>query len=361
MIKQPVILFVPVSSAEGVGEYARSIIIADELKQIWPQANIHFILNKQAPYSESCPYQTHLSDCSATKNTPLVKKVIDQSKPDLVIFDCSGRGEQFKYARRSGAKVIFISQHRKKRARGLKLSRLLNTDLHWVVQPDFAISELSAIEKLKLKIFKRPAPRNIGPVFSRVSSQIQKDILHQLKLTAEQFYLFNAGSGGHFVNNKLAADIFYQAAVQFQNNTQLPCLMVFGANYPEPLPDSTSNDKIICISSLTNEQFIALLDAAKGRVISAGDTILQTIQMKKPSVAAAVSKDQPARLETCDKLGVVISAKTNVQDLLRKAEQLSDSQCYQSLENNMNQLQATPALDIVIADIKQLLKDLLQS
>lgn len=354
-MQSPTILFVPVSSKEGVGEYMRSLVLAHEIKKRWPKATIHFILNQNAPYSDSCPYITHLSHSSATKSTPKLKSVIDEISPNLVIFDCSGRGKQFKYAKAAGAKVIFISQHKHKRAKGLKISRLLNTDLHWVVQPDYAISALTAIEKLKIKLFNRPRPKNIGPIFSKISKDIQLKMLKTLNLKKNEFFLFNAGSGGHFIGNELAANIFYDAAKQFQTITGTPCLMVFGSNYPDPIP-KCEIENVTTIQALSNDEFIALLDAAKGRVISAGDTILQTIELKKPSVAAPVAKDQPIRLQACDQLGVVVKAKACSKDLIKGAQQLLDKAQYRNLEDNMNQLQPLSALDRAAADIEKLMK-----
>jgi len=77
------ILFIPVSSTSGVGEYLRSTIIAEHLQQQYPTAEINFILNKNACYAQECQFTTHLCNSSGTKNTPYVKKIIDQPRPPL--------------------------------------------------------------------------------------------------------------------------------------------------------------------------------------------------------------------------------------------------------------------------------------
>ena len=120
----PRIVFLPVSSPKGIGEYMRSLIIAQALQAKWPSLDIQFVLNKHAPSAASCPFPTHLLNNSATKEKAAVNALLQQLKPDLVIFDCSGRASQARQAKKLGAKVVFISQHQKKRAKGFALGRL---------------------------------------------------------------------------------------------------------------------------------------------------------------------------------------------------------------------------------------------
>ena len=85
--KAPVFLFIPVSSAEGIGEYMRSLIVANQILQHWPNAQISFILSEQAPYFLQCPFDVLTTPKSPTKHTKEVNQIIEQLKPDVVIFD----------------------------------------------------------------------------------------------------------------------------------------------------------------------------------------------------------------------------------------------------------------------------------
>ena len=60
---------------------------------------------------------------SPTKEIAAVNALMAQQRPDLVVFDASGRQAQLQMAYKLGAKVIFISQHRRKRSRGMKVGR----------------------------------------------------------------------------------------------------------------------------------------------------------------------------------------------------------------------------------------------
>jgi hypothetical protein len=64
------VLFIPVSTNSGVGEYLRSLVIAEHLQQKYLNAEMHFILNENASYSKDCPFKTHLCNSSATKRQP---------------------------------------------------------------------------------------------------------------------------------------------------------------------------------------------------------------------------------------------------------------------------------------------------
>ncbi len=346
----PVILFVPVSSDKGVGEYTRSAIIADALQYRLPGAKIHFILNRNMKLAADCPYTTHLSDHSATKDTPLVNRIISKIKPDLVIFDCAGRAKQFAHAKRSGAKVIFISQHKKKRARGLSFRRLLFCDLQWVVQPDFAISPLTTIEKLKLKLSGKPAPKNIGAILPAAADA--SSVLNKYSLKADDYILFSAGSGGHELHGELATDTFYRAAIMVSQQVQCRVVVAFGSNYPNPLPAS---EQTLNILSTPSDEFLVLLQHAKARVLSAGSTLLQVIEMRKPSVAVAVSKDQPVRLEKCRELGLVLAADCRDVDIAEKTLRSMEQTSAQALVERMESINPTDGVAQALAGIESLL------
>ncbi len=348
----PVILFIPVSSLKGIGEYSRSLIIAKAINTNILGAEIHFVLNRHAKYSQDCPFPVHYSDHSATKDTPAVLLAIKKLKPDLVIFDCAGRARQYAAAKMSGAKVIFISQHRRKRARGITVRRQINIDLHWVVQPEFAIRALTSLEKFKLRLMGKPSPTNIGPILPNYIESEAMELLRRLKLLDDQYFIFSAGSGGHDVDGALVADLFHKAAITFQEGTKTKCLVIFGENYPSKVP---TNSPVICLKSLASSDFIALLKHANGRVLSAGDTLLQAISLKKPSVGVPVSKDQPIRLEKCVAKGLAIAADTSINDILKNAKLLLNPTIRNDLLHKLEREKSELGLSVAINDIKSLL------
>ena len=353
-VAAPAILFVPVSSPEGMGEYMRSLIIADAIQRQWPDAKIHFVLSQQAPYAKDCPYTTHFTELSPTKHPKEVNALVDELKPDLVIFDASGRQSQLQHAHRCGAKVVFISQHDRKMSRGLKFGRLKVTDSHWVVQPEFVMAKLSRLQKAKLKWLKKDAPIFAGPVFTPVDREAQQASMERLGLNEGQFILFNAGSGGHRLDNDLAADRFAELARRAAAKSSLTMVMVYGANYPGTLPELPG---VIGVKQMANQEFINLLAAAQGAVISGGDGLLQAISLQKPTLAVPVSKDQPARISACARQGVILDSDTTDAALDSGMAKLLDDGERQRLATRMAQLGLHNGLETAMSEITRLLAE----
>lgn len=344
------VLFIPVSSTFGVGEYSRSLIIANELSFRYPNFKISFLLNQHADCSKTCPFETHLSNGSATKDSKAVTKVLTELSPDLVIFDCAGRAKHFKLAKQLGAKVIFISQHQKKRQRGLGFRRLFNIDIHWVAQPEFAIEPINLITRTKLRLFNKTPPKLIGAVFKSPNNEKVKKLFEEYNLERGEYLVFNAGSGGHKSGLSFASDIYYQSAKEVAKKYQIRCLVIFGANYPKELPSSKD---VRCIRALDNDSFMGLLVNSKGAAISGGDTLLQAIDIEIPCVVAAVSKDQPARIMRCRHIKNMITANLSVQDLTNQVANLIEA--VEGKTTNRKEFSLSRGLELVLSDIKQIL------
>src|SRR5512135_1267255 len=101
-MRAPRFLFVPVTGPGGAGEYHRSLAIARGLLRRWPDADVHFVLNREAPYAASCPYPALLLDDSPTRASALVERHIRELRADVVIFDSAGRLSQYRAVREAG-------------------------------------------------------------------------------------------------------------------------------------------------------------------------------------------------------------------------------------------------------------------
>lgn len=352
MLSAPKFLFVPVSSAEGIGEYMRSKIIADEVLRRWPKSQISFALNRQAPYVKQCPYATYLLDDTPTKKIKEVNQLVSELKPDVVVFDAAGRKAQLKHAHKLGAKVVFISQHRRKRTRGMKIGRALVTDSHWVVQPEFVIGDISRIERLKLEMIDVALPLFTGPIFTHPNVRGQELLYRKYELKPGQYLIYSAGSGGHMANDRLAADLFAEVAQAIYKKTAIASVMVFGPNYPNPLPKV---DGVIAIEQLSNDEFINLLDGAKGAVLSGGDTLLQAIALNTPTLAVAVSKDQPDRIKKCLAQSVILSCSANFDEMLNAGLSLIEEKTIYSLKARMGSCSSLNGLDLAMDEMKRLI------
>jgi len=331
------LLFIPVSSPEGIGEYMRSLQLAQTLKaEYGEQLDIHFILNKHTAYAKDCPFPTLLLNQSATKESTHVCQFIKQYKPDAVLFDCAGRAEQMYAA--------------KKRAKGLKLNRSGLIDTHWVVQPDYCFEPLSWYERLKLSMLSLAYPTNVGPFTVFASAQQKSDALTRYHLKEKEFFIVNAGSGGHTLNGQNCADIYYKAGLNIAKETGLKGVVVFGPNYTKSLP---KNDELICLPSQEGIEFLALLSQAKVVLLCAGDTLLQAIALR--TIACAISKDQNERIVRCASTSVVKEAKLDILDITQKIKELLWEPNYNNTVGLYESLENVHSFDVITKGVQALL------
>lgn len=347
------LLFIPVSSPEGIGEYMRSLLLAQALQErCGAQINSHFILNKHTAYAKDCPFESTLLNNSATMEVTAVCQLIEQYKPNVVVFDCAGRAEHMKAAKKVGAKVVFISQHAKKRAKGLKFNRINLIDHHWVIQPDYCIEPLTWFEKVKLNTFALAYPNNVGPFTAFATEQQKRRVLIDNNLKSNEYFIVNAGSGGHTFDGHNCADIYFQAALAIARSTALTGVVVFGPNYTQPLPQT---DELICLPSQQGGDFLALLSQAKVALLSAGDTLLQAITLQTPTVACAISKDQSDRIARCVTTGVVTEAELNSLDISNKVSELLAEPNYQQVLNKYRLFENVHSFEVITQGVKALL------
>ncbi len=308
----PKILFIPVSSETGVGEYQRSLNIAESLHAKFSHWEIGFVINRHAPYAPSCPFPCILVDKSPTKVKRELNSIIRAESPDVVVFDASGRAGNFRVAKETGAKVIFISQHAKKTARGLKANRIRYIDKHIVVQPPFMQKPFSFIEQLKLRFYPSATPTYVGTLFQQPdTSELVREF--DLKRNKANLLVVSAGSGSHYLDDgRLASDLYYDLALYGAKQHDVDVVFVSGVSCPK---EYSSLEGVSVVKSLSNRAFLGLLSQANFALLSGGSTLLQAIELRVPTLTSPISKDQAARISACAKKSLCISASSDEQSL----------------------------------------------
>ncbi|HXV75170.1 MAG TPA: hypothetical protein VD788_02550, partial [Candidatus Polarisedimenticolaceae bacterium] len=121
------ILFVPVSGPSGIGEYQRSLFLAQSLAERHPQWDIRIVVSQDAPYVDSVPLPTVRTSRSPTRVPDELDRILERLRPDVVVFDSAGRRRSLKRAKRLAARTVFVSTHARKRWKAFRLSRLRHT------------------------------------------------------------------------------------------------------------------------------------------------------------------------------------------------------------------------------------------
>ncbi len=280
------VLFVPVSAARGLGEYARAHTIARAVQRRWPDAQLHFVLSARAPYAAQCPYPATLLPGSATLHTPQVVALLQSFKPDIVIFDNAGRTAQIRAAHAGGARVVYISSRRRQRAKAFRLSWMRRLSEHWIAYPSFLAGELGWSERLKIRLLGRPRVRFVDTVLP-----VAGDGAHGPTLGLNDFILVVPGGGTAHPGARNAPQIV-TAAAEGLAKLGLHTVLV-------GVTDAGSAAALTRLPLLPQPQLVDLMRRARVVVSNGGDTLLQALASGCACVAVPIAHDQAARIALC--------------------------------------------------------------
>jgi hypothetical protein len=314
LVEEPRILFVPVSGAFGMGEYARSLAMAQAAKQRWPAADIRFVLSRQAPYASRAPFPATLLDSSPTFHSAAVIRLIESFRPHAVIFDNAGRTAQLRAGRRAGAAVVYVSARARQRRKAFRLRWMRLIDEHWIAYPEFIAGRLNVLERFKLKMLRRPAVRYLDVILSRDGSGPDA-ILKRLELDADGYVLIVPGGGTGHPGASDAAQTFLNAASVIAESAA-PAVFV------GPAIRSSTDAQLHCFDSLPQGDLAELMRGARLIVCNGGSTLLQGIACGRACVGVPIAQDQAARISRCVTAGVAVAASLDSGSIARAAAAL---------------------------------------
>jgi predicted glycosyltransferase len=325
LLEAPRILFVPVSGAFGMGEYARSLAIAQAVRRHWPHADIHFVLSRQAAYAAAAPFPATLLDSSPTFHTAAVAQVIHKFTPHIVIFDNAGRTAQLQAACRAGARVVFISSRSRQRRKAFRWRWMQLIDEHWIAYPQFIAGPLNILERFKLRRLHRPAVRYLDVILARDKSG-EDSISARLGLQPEGYVLVVPGGGTGHPRAGDATATFLAAATSLAD-AGTPTVFVGPTGVVDtatpPSPSSTaaasSGLQLRCFNSLPQADLAQLMRGARLVVTNGGSTLLQAIACGRACIASPIAQDQPQRIQRCVDAEVAIAAKLDAISIAQAA------------------------------------------
>lgn len=301
-----------------MGEYARSLAIAQAAKRRWPQADIRFMLSRAAPYAESAPFPATLLDSSPTFHSPAVVQVLESWRPHVAIFDNAGRTDQLRSARRCGSRVVYISARRRQRRKAFRLRWMRVIDEHWIAYPDFIAGKLGWLERLKLKYLRRPQVRFLDVILARHPPGDGRGgpcgVLERLGCIAGGYTLVVAGGGtGH--PGALDAMATFERAARALAEAGAEVVFVGRAAAP-------GANRLHLTGALPQSELAELMDGARLIVTNGGSTLLQAIACGKPCIAAPIAGDQRDRIRRCAAAGAAQAAALDATDILAHASAL---------------------------------------
>jgi len=345
------ILFVPVSGPYGLGEFARCAAIASAALERWPEAAVHFLLSREAPYIARVPFPVTLLPSSATFNSAAVVELMRAWRPDVVIFDNAGRSAQLQSAHRLGARIVFISSRPRQRRRAFRLSWMRLIDEHWIAYPKLIAGDLGLVERAKLRLLRRPVVRYLDVIMARAgkSSTSATGAAGHADSLRSQVVVIPGGGTGH----PGAQD----AARQFLSAARNLAAAGFATTFVGPTQDggggaspaAESLPRLACIGALPQADLAALMRGARLVIANGGSTLLQAIACGAPCVAAPIAGDQRERIRSCAAAGVAVEAAPHAADLEAKARTLlEDEPARTALAQRAVALNLADGLDVAL-------------
>lgn len=296
-----------------MGEFARSSAIARAVLARWPNAGVHFLLSRAAPYAAGAPFPATLLPSSPTFHSAAVVDLIRGWRPHVVVFDNAGRTAQLKAARREGARIVYVSSRRRQRAKAFRLRWMRLIDEHWIAYPKVIAGELKLLERLKLSLLGRPTVRYLDVIMAQApppATSRRCDVL-----------VIPGGGTGH-PGAQGATAAFLDAARRLAHGG-LETVFVGpdggGSNEREP-----ANLRII--TALPQSELAQLMLGARLILVNGGSTLLQAIARGAAVVAAPIAADQRARIRRCAQAGAALEAKLDAADMTLKVKSLLDDE-----------------------------------
>ncbi len=332
----PRFLFVPVSGAFGMGEYARSLAIAQGVQAHWPRASIQFILSRDAPYAANTPYPATTLASSPTFHSAAVIEVIQSWRPNVVIFDNAGRTAQLREARRAGAGVVYISARARQRRKAFRLRWMRLIDEHWIAYPEFIAGKLHILERIKLAMMHRPVVRYLDVILARDHASKSRDPddsrVRRLGCAADGYVLVVPGGGTGHPGALLAVQQFLDAA---RSLAAAGIDTLFVGSPPPPRGEKgvpvvaapavsslAAESRLSVLGTVPQTDLAELMRGARLIIANGGSTLLQGIACGKACVAVPIAGDQGERIRRCVSAGVAVAAPLDSAAILERAMDL---------------------------------------
>ena len=311
-----------------MGEFARCSAIASAALARWPQASVHFLLSRHAPYIDQVPYAVTPLPSSATFHSAAVIELMRAWRPDVVIFDNAGRTLQLRSARRLGARIVFISSRRRQRRRAFRLSWMRLIDEHWIAYPRLIAGDLGLVERAKLWLLRRPVVRYLDVIMARAArspTPAASAAAHLGPLRSEVVVIPGGGTG-----HPGALD----AARQFLAAARNLAAAGFATTFVGPTQDVDGGERpgvhslarLACVAALPQADLAELMRGARLVIANGGSTLLQAIACGAPCVAAPIAGDQRERIRACAAAGVAVEAAPRAADLEAQARRLLEDE-----------------------------------
>jgi UDP:flavonoid glycosyltransferase YjiC (YdhE family) len=284
----------------------RCLIIARELAKAEPAADIRFLVNRAAVFRESVNFPIIDCDASPTNSTPQVLAAIDSFRPDVMVFDNSGRTAQLRAAKRAGARLVFSSRAPKLRWKAFRLKWMRLLDEHWIVFPTFVTGGLTRLEQFKMSLFPHYGVRQFDTLFTLSDPQARRAWLAGHGLEPGGYVVFVPGGRGEATRVAEPAELFIAAAREFVTATGQRTVVLTGR---KSIVANADDPRLTLLPRVEPDEVQYLLSEALVVVSNGGSTMIHVLAHGRPIVAIPLAGDQDRRIRRAVRLQIAESAE----------------------------------------------------
>jgi glycosyltransferase involved in cell wall biosynthesis len=347
----PRYLFAPVSGPGGAGELMRCLIVARELAQAEPTADIRFLVSRTAVFREAVQFPIIDCDQSPTNSTSQVLAAIESFRPHVMVFDNSGRTVQLKAAKRAGARLTFSSRAPKLRWKAFRLKWMRLLDEHWMVFPTFVIGGLTRLERLKLDAFPHYTVRQFDTLFTPSEPGARFAWLERQGLERGGYVVFVPGGRGEGQRIAEPAEHFIDAAQRFCTTTGCRAVVLTGRGNVSGEPGA--NPRLL--PRIGPDEVQHLLAEAAMVVSNGGTTMVHTLAHGRALVAVPLAGDQARRIRRAVRLGIAASAPPDAEAIAMAAAELwRDAERQEAMSRRIGELGIANGVSQAVAALQAL-------
>jgi glycosyltransferase involved in cell wall biosynthesis len=300
----PRVLFAPVSGPGGAGELMRCLIIARGFACAEPATEIRFLVARDGVFREAVEFPIIDLDDSPTRSTPQVIAAIESFRPDVMVFDNSGRTEQLRAAKRAGARVVFSSRAPRLRWKAFRFRWMRLLDEHWIVFPTFVTGGLTWYERLKLRAFPDYRVRQFDTLFTPSAAESRRAWLAGRGLDSRGYVVFVPGGRGEASRVAEPAELFIAAARAFVAATGQRTVVLTGRR---SVPGD-DDPRLTLLPRVEPGEVQHLLAEALFVVSNGGTTMIHTLAHARPIIAIPLASDQDRRIRRAVRLQIAMTA-----------------------------------------------------
>lgn len=296
----PRLLLVPVSGPRGIGEFARSLAIGDALQARWPQVQLRFVINQDAPYAATLEHPARLVPASPTLCTREVVEEIESFRPGVVYFDNSGRTRQLRAARAARARVVYVSSRGRQRYKAFRLRWMAALDEHWISYSALLAGDLGWSERLKLRLLGRPRVRFLDAVLAPADAAGAAAVLGG---APPPDVVVVPGGGSQFPDARVTPAMFAEWGRELAGRGW-NVLLVAGPSFGSPVEPG---GRLHVVRQVNGAVLMGLLGQTRLVLVNGGDTLVQALALDLPCVAVPIALDQGERIRRCAASGAVVA------------------------------------------------------